>query len=114
MTREDIEKTKTENTEAASTVARQLAFAGLGLVWILKPDKSGLEGIPTDLKGVLPWLCIGLCFDFVQYVWSSAGWWLYFLTENETIGNWAKRGAYVLFFLKLACICWGYILIALF
>ena len=62
-------------TAKASTVSRQLAFAGLGVIWLFRStNEDRSQVIPPDF--VLPALLIVLClaFDLNQYVVAAALW----------------------------------------
>ena len=61
-----------------STVARQLGFAGIAIIWIFKTDQGGAYTVPPEL--VWPGLLLvgGLAADFLHYVagvimWGSYG-----------------------------------------
>ncbi|MDP8217159.1 MAG: hypothetical protein P9M03_00325 [Candidatus Theseobacter exili] len=58
----------------ASDVARQLAFAGIALVWIFKQEARGIPEIPTNLILPSALLASALAFDLLQYIWASAIW----------------------------------------
>ena len=58
----------------ASDVARQLAFAGIAVVWIFKDGDAAHPIIPGRL--ILPLLCFGIVLglDLLQYAVSAAIW----------------------------------------
>jgi hypothetical protein len=59
---------------SASSVSRQVAFAGIALIWIFKNDVQGTYTLPADL--LVPALCfvLGLSLDLLQYVFATAVW----------------------------------------
>jgi len=50
----------------ASDISRQLALAGIGVVWIFKVDQPGLPKIPDALRAPMAFLVLALFFDFFQ------------------------------------------------
>lgn len=70
-----------------SDIVRQLSFAGIGVVWILRvgKDVSDLK-FNAQMVGALSAFCLALTCDLLQYVWS-AGLWGFYSRYHE------KRGA---------------------
>src|SRR3546814_12767094 len=67
----------------ASAAARQIAFAGIAVVWVFnKPLADRTLNLPEQLAGVLLLLCIDLALDLLQYTLS---------TETWGIGSWRKE-----------------------
>src|SRR3546814_17392639 len=65
----------------ASAAARQIAFAGIAVVWVfIKPLADRTLNLPEPLAGVLLLLCIALALDLLQYTTSTA-----------TCGFWSRR-----------------------
>jgi hypothetical protein len=66
------------HTGSASTVARQLALAGIAIVWIFKTDQSdGRIAIPMPLIWAALFMILSLAMDLGQYVLLSGAWWLF-------------------------------------
>ncbi len=64
-----------EASGKVSDISRQLAFAGIAVIWVLKVgSKSG--GIPFSTELVIPLYCFvaALGFDLLQYVYKSIVW----------------------------------------
>jgi hypothetical protein len=62
----------------ASAAARQIAFAGIAVVWVFNQPQSGNPiGLPEQLVVVLLLLCATLAFDLLQYSLSTAIWGFY-------------------------------------
>ena len=62
----------------ASAAARQIAFAGIAVVWVFnQPQSSQPLALPQPLQIVLLLLCITLAFDILQYTFSTAVWGFY-------------------------------------
>jgi hypothetical protein len=64
-----------EASDKASEINRNLAFAGIAIIWLFKIDSDGgRQIVPPELflPGLL--LVIGLAFDLLQYVIKSELW----------------------------------------
>lgn len=53
--------------EKASEIARQLGFAGLGVVWIFKQDFKGKSSFPEPLVWPAFLIVVGLTIDLLHY-----------------------------------------------
>ena len=74
------------HTGKASDVARQLAFAGLGLVWLLRDSNSDTSHlIPNELVNPSGCILLALVFDLAQYTVASTKWYR-FLRKRERVG----------------------------
>lgn len=62
-----------ESTAKASDIVRQLALAGIAVVWIFKVG-TGIYIFPSSLLSALEWFCITLGLDLAQYVVKAATW----------------------------------------
>lgn len=74
MKREDTRKAYYWYSEKASDIARQLAFAGIAVIWVFKVDGSDGPAIANEFvwPGVL--VLITLTLDLLQYAWGAAAW----------------------------------------
>jgi hypothetical protein len=62
----------------ASAATRQIAFAGIAVVWVFNQPQAGNPiGLPEQLVVVLLFLCATLAFDLLQYSLSTAIWGFY-------------------------------------
>ncbi len=59
------------HTTKASDVARQLAMAGLAIVWIFKIGDGNKIKIPDDLLYPLGMFALALSLDLLQYIVAS-------------------------------------------
>lgn len=110
-------------SRTASSVARQLGFAGIAVIWIFKSDHGGEYRVPDEL--IWPGLCLlgGLAADFLHYVVGSLIWGGY-NRYKEIIGTledqdflaprWMNWPGNLLFCTKLFLICAAYSLLILF
>ncbi|HYH81295.1 MAG TPA: hypothetical protein VEX86_15935 [Longimicrobium sp.] len=58
----------------ASDVLRQLAVAGIGVIWVFKADAQGVMAIPAPLLLPALLLVAGLFLDLLQYVLAALVW----------------------------------------
>jgi hypothetical protein len=106
----------------ASELSRQLAFAGIAVVWIFK--NSGQNAIiPNDFLLPLLLLVLTLVFDFLQYVLGSIEWTIFsHLQENkyncddedqevDSSSSWINLPHSICFYLKILTVVLGYIFI---
>ena len=63
-----------EASDKSSEINRQLAFAGIAIIWVFKTDSDGRQIVPNELflPGLL--LVASLSFDLLQYVVKSEIW----------------------------------------
>ena len=105
----------------ASDVARNLAFAGIALVWIFKtaPSPDSIPRVPEELLAPTVFLVLTLIFDLLQYifgsfVWGTFQWWqerqLDDLSEDPELDapRWFKWPQFTCFVLKLCTIAVAY------
>jgi hypothetical protein len=55
----------------ASDLVRQIAFAGIGIIWIFKIDQSGTPILSHEFIMPIALLLAALFFDFFQYFYGS-------------------------------------------
>jgi hypothetical protein len=66
-----------DNTRTLSTVGRQLAFAGIALIWLFKVTVGGNPTIAEDLRVPALLLVGALAADLLQYISSASSWGLF-------------------------------------
>ncbi len=72
-------------TGKLSDVNRQLAFAGIAVVWIFAAaDKSGSISLPENLVAPLACFVIALAADLLHYVSASAMWGLFHRQKEKS------------------------------
>ena len=71
----------------ASDIARQLAFAGIALIWVFKIDSGGQQVVPTDLHFPARLIVIGLGLDLAQYFLHAVTYWVYFRIKEGQLNN---------------------------
>lgn len=116
------------HSAAASTAARQLAFAGIAAVWVFNQpqDQPGIA-LPQILTWAMILLCFSLACDLLQYASSSAIWGYFHRIEekelaaksitadaNVTARRWFNWPGIVFYWSKLVLIIAAYAFIAVF
>ena len=100
-----------------SEITRQLAFAGIALIWLFKKESAGQFSVPREL--IMPGALIvaALALDLVHYIIGSVVWFVFY-REQEKIGRseekeidhsaWLELPIWIPFFLKTACVLTAY------
>jgi len=57
-----------------SDLSRQLALAGIAIIWIFKIDNKVRFNLPNDLYWPLYFLCLSLLTDLFQYIYGTIAW----------------------------------------
>ena len=70
----DVRDTCLKFSAQASEASRQLAFAGLGLVWFLRTGETGIKAVAPELLLPAALLMLGLGLDLLHYVAGTAIW----------------------------------------
>lgn len=71
----------------ASDVARQLALAGVALVWIFKTSNGPTPKIPGELILPAGLLVLTLAFDLFQYITATAIWGFFQWYEERKLND---------------------------
>ncbi len=93
MRRSDYRAVYGQYSTRASDVARQLCFAGFGIIWIFKAGEESSLSFPHEL--LTPALCfaIGLAADLLQYVAASVIWGVkHWRLERECASTFKRLG----------------------
>jgi hypothetical protein len=106
-----------EASTKSSEINRQLAFAGIAIIWVFKTDSGGRQIVPNELflPGLL--LVLGLSLDLLHYVIKSEMW--YRITrKNEkadiaefTVPEWINYPGDILYWIKIAATIIAYVLL---
>lgn len=108
----------------ASDLNRQLAFAGIALIWLFKKDIGGTLSIPPPL--ILPsiLLVLSLIFDMLHYCVAALIWRCYYrnkekadFADDDDLGRhsvWLELPIMLLFAAKIVCIVAAYVFILIF
>jgi hypothetical protein len=102
----------------ASDLNRQLALAGIAVIWLFKKDTAGVLTIPRDLVFPGIFIILSLMLDMLQYCVASLIW-RYFYRSKEKAGVneeteithsvWFERPIWYLFIAKLILVFLAYI-----
>ena len=106
----------------ASDVSRQLAFAGIAVVWIFKTGDAGNPKVPGELIPPLICLSCALACDLLQYVMQAMIWGIFHRLKEKThkenedilaprVLNWPPL---VMFSIKVILVILGYTLLVLY
>lgn len=77
LTLDDARKFYYDHSRSLSTVARQLAFAGIATVWIFKVTSNGSPSIPDRLHWPIILFVAVLGADLLQYTCAALSWGLF-------------------------------------
>ena len=105
-------------SQSTSDKVRQLAFAAIGVVWVMRPNTS--VQLPRTLLWAATFAVMALAFDVLQSLYGTIAWgWFHRKKEHERIGddeqfkaprqiNWPTNG---FFYLKVSAlvICYGFL-----
>ena len=78
----EIDRARSEASGTASNVARQLMFAGLASVWLLREE--GPRPLNDTLLIALVGFSLALLVDLSQYVYCAAKWRKFYNEQYET------------------------------
>lgn len=84
---DDYKKDYEYYTGKASEINRNLALAGIAIVWIFKTTSGSDFSLPKELTIPLLWLVISLSLDFLQYVLGGLIWFVYYRYYEKQIDS---------------------------
>lgn len=128
MKLEEVKKEYHIYTDAISKIARQLAFAGIAVVWIFKTDAPSGPKVPHVLLWPMFFLVLTLALDFLQYGYGAVMYHISFErferkknrtvpklpeTHNFPVSVRLVRPMDVFFYLKLVAVAVAYVLLIL-
>jgi hypothetical protein len=103
----------------ASDLSRQLAFAGIALIWLFKSESAGQFAIPRSLITPSIFIVCALAFDMLHYVMASVIWrWFYRSKEKAFVSEDAdlpphsvalEAPIWIIFCLKIAFVLLAYV-----
>lgn len=122
----EARQTYYEASGTASTIARQLGFAGIGIIFTFR-NESASKQVPRDLVPAAILIVAALAFDLLQYLVRTIVWGRFArVTEQQmedalddalvSAPDWINRPPIVLFALKMLAMgaAYGYLLKFLF
>jgi hypothetical protein len=118
----DYRKTYEEASSKVSDITRQMALAGIAIVWIFRQVDTGDRIICQELILPLIFFVASLFFDILQYLYKTIAWYVFFRI-NEKNNHSQKTDpliqakprmnypTWALFYLKVLCLVLGYIFV---
>ncbi|MCH7536109.1 MAG: hypothetical protein IH948_10295 [Bacteroidetes bacterium] len=107
-----------ENTGDASKINRNLALAGIGVIWIFRSGTDATGTIPAELALPLLVLLISLSLDFLQYLVAGFIWFRFFkakekqgVTDDIDSHTWRANTIHTFYVLKIVAMIVAYILL---
>ena len=106
----------------ASEIARNLAFAGIALIWVFRVGETAPR-VPEPLLLPAVALVAGLTFDLIHYVWATVAWGTFHryhekrATERDPeldAPAWINRVTTTFFVAKLLSVSTAYVFILLY
>lgn len=90
MTLKEIREDYVRYSTNVSELSRNLAYAGIGIVWIFKQSNTNdellstfMSSIPSELKWPLILFIVVLILDLFQYVIQTTIWYPYYAKHKE-------------------------------
>ncbi len=107
-----------EASSKTSEIARQLAFAGIAVIWVLKVGTDS-GGVPFSVKLIVPLYCfsVALAADLGQYIYKTAAWWAlnqYHWRKHKDnivdvdVSSLVNFPTHILFWGKIVVVVYGY------
>jgi len=102
----DLVKDLKDFTEKLSNVNRQIAFAGIAIIWIFRIEEGTSTSISKELILPIILLIAALAFDLIQFLFSSIAWKVYLWKKEQTtkseddfrVPSWISNISYFGFF----------------
>jgi hypothetical protein len=101
-------------SEKASEVCRQLAAAGLAVLWIFKPETTSSESFVRQIVPSAALLILVLILDATHYIYGSRIWTAAARAGRTGVRKGALKPLEWLFWLKLATLTAAYIAVLVF
>lgn len=109
-----------EYTAKASEIGRQLNFAGIGIIWIVKTTFPELKLTDSQLLLPLVFITVSLVLDFLQYLIGGVIWIAFYkskekagISQSEDVKSreWRSRVLYVFYYVKFTFMFLAYLFI---
>lgn len=122
MTANDYKETYEGATDTLSQINRNMALAGVAIIWMFTKTDSGVD-IPKPLLWPAILLVSSLSLDVLQYVWKTMTFYILFRRREKNEKNekkqqghsiWLVRPIWGIFWLKIIAMGWAYVLIFMF
>jgi hypothetical protein len=106
-----------------SSVARQLAFAAIAIIWVFRYTDDPNRILPRELVQPAFFMALSLTLDLFQYIAGSIIWWIFHrvkekeglkATDEIKASIWLSVPIHLFFWSKIASLILGYGLILIF
>ena len=121
MKLKDCRETFYEFSGKLSDNARNLAFAGIAIVWIFKQEENGSYTIADGLKTAMLLFVVSLSLDLLQYIYQTIVWGSFHTYQENKLKHDEKAEflsprifkniAYVMFWSKVIVLVIGYVFV---
>lgn len=116
----EIRKAYEELSGLLSKYNRQLAFAGIGIVWLFRTtDNTGNTSIDSGMLKPVMCFIISFSLDLIQYLWQSLAWYVYYYWKRIIDGKvedddmnepeWPNVVAWIMLVLKVVSLVVAYV-----
>jgi hypothetical protein len=118
MKLKEIREAYEELSGIASKLSRQLAFAGIGMIWIFRVSTGEQTSVPDGLLWPSILLISSLGIDLFQYLAQSITWYIYYIyqrkknvKEDDEVNEpeWPNYPTWGLFFAKIIIMITAYV-----
>ena len=79
----DYKVTYEEASSKVSDLSRQMAFAGIAIIWIFRQTDQSVPLICKELIPPLIFFITTLTFDIFQYIYKTIAWYLFFRSREK-------------------------------
>jgi len=120
MELQEYKKISQQYTSKASEIGRQINFAGIGIIWIIRTSNESLKLSNSIVLIPLILISLSLLFDFCQYFFGGVIW-INFYRQKEKEGiskdadvlseGWRNKILYGFYYLKFIFMVFAYIFI---
>ena len=83
----DYKLTYEEASSKVSDLSRQMALAGIAIIWIFRQTDLSGQIICKELIPPLFSFILTLTFDILQYIYKTVAWYIFFRTREKKINK---------------------------
>lgn len=110
-------------TGKLSDINRQIAFAGIAIIWIFKETDGPLISVDSQLVLAAILIILALALDMVQYIYQSIAWSIFYTKKNKKCVSeddliesspWMNVPSWIFFSFKVLFVIFAYVIIICF
>ena len=103
---------------ATSSIYRQLALAGIAIIWLFKKEKDGQIQMTPDLLNILKLIVLSLVFDFCHGIFPTIVYGIMNLKfrnkgkdddDEVNYSQWWTAPEWIFFVLKVVFLIWAFV-----